>query len=94
MQIINYHIKTSMGELSSFGDRLPFLSEVELKNFNHIGYSGKTVDGVPMDRATYLNSLRPNEQFKLEQTRWDSGDFSEEFMLTRVVLEVGSPEGV
>lgn len=82
--IINYEFQTVMGECR--GKVLDFLTEEQLKEFNSIGYSGKTTDNRPMGRVDYLNSLFPNEQFTLLKTRSDNGDFSEDWVLTRVIL--------
>jgi hypothetical protein len=87
MQILNYNIQTCMGEVTSRKDQLNFLSNEEQKEFDLIGYTGKNSQGLKIGRVEYLNSLRPDkEQFKIIQTKFDSGDFIEEFILTRVII--------
>lgn len=81
MMIETYNIRTGMGQIMS-GDELSFLSKDEFDNLNIIGYSGK-LNNVNIDRETYLNSLNKGE-FNVKQTKWDNGDFSEEFMIIRV----------
>jgi hypothetical protein len=81
-----YRIETGCGKLTSFGDKLDFLSEVEAKEFDSIGYSSKKLDGTKMDRETYLNSLGKGE-FDVTQTKYDKGDFSEAYTIARAILE-------
>jgi hypothetical protein len=85
MEIINYNIQTSSGKLTRFGDQLSFLNQEETSEFNKIGYSGKNFLGKKTTFEEFLNTLRPNERFKVQQTRFDYGDFSETFIITRVV---------
>jgi hypothetical protein len=86
MEIINYDIRTSSGELTSFGDQLSFLTQEETSEFNNIGYSGKNLAGQKITREEFLNSIRPHEKFKVKQTKFDNGDFNEAFTITRVVM--------
>lgn len=78
--ILTYKIQTAIGICTQ---KLPFLSESQMKEFNSIGYSGKTVDGKKMTRIEYLTSLNIGE-FLINQTKWDHGDFTEEFIITFV----------
>ncbi len=76
-----------MGEVTSRKDQLNFLSNEEQKEFDLIGYTRKNSQGFKMGRVEYLNSLRPDkEQFQIIQTKFDNGDFIEEFILTRVII--------
>ena len=45
MAIEIHNIVTNSGYLSSFYDKLNFLTEEEIKEFNCIGYSGKNSKG-------------------------------------------------
>jgi hypothetical protein len=78
-----YNIETSMGFLclSSFNN-LPFLTEVEIKELNNIGYSGKNFNGDEMSQTEFLNSLNKGT-FIVKQTKFDCGDFSEAFTIVR-----------
>lgn len=78
--IKTYSIQTGMGQIMN--GTLDFLSGDEIDNMNLIGYSGK-LDGVKISREEYLNSLDKGE-FKVEQTKYDNGDFSESFLIIRV----------
>ncbi len=84
MKIETYRIKTVMGKISSSGDQLDFLDREELKEFDSIGYSGKLTDGTEMTRSIYLSKVRPSESFKIDLIYPDTGDFCEEFLITRV----------
>jgi hypothetical protein len=64
-------------------DDLPFLSILEYNNFNNIGYSGKTLDGVKTTWLNYLNSLEKG-LFKIECTQFDTGDHHEKFIIIQV----------
>lgn len=83
MKIQHYTIKTVCGELSSQGDKLDFLTEKQTNEFNLIGYSGKDSKGNQITRTEYLNKLRKGT-FTVEQIKFDNGDFSEKFRITRV----------
>lgn len=76
-------IKTCMGKITSFGDQLNYLTEDEKKELDVIGYTGKNSQGKEMSREKYLNSLDKGE-FEVEQIKFDSGDFMEEFLVVRV----------
>lgn len=67
----------------SFWWSITFFNSEELAEFNNIGYSGKKLDGTPMRRAEYLNSLGKGE-FECTLSKRDTGDFREEFTITRV----------
>jgi hypothetical protein len=85
MQILTYRIQTAMGSVTPWGcDKLDFLSPEEAKELDTIGYTGKNSKGIPTGREGYLNSLGKGT-FKVDQTKRDSGDFVEEFTITRVI---------
>lgn len=80
-----YRIETSMGKINSYLTHpLTFLSPEEQMEFDNIGYSGKKFDGVEISRDAYLNSLGKGH-FTVKQVKFDKGDFSEEFIIARVV---------
>ena len=82
MALETFTIETSMGKVSTFfGHPLHFLSDKEKQNLDEIGYSGK-LNGVKTSRTEYLNSLGKGE-FSILQTKWDNGDFTEKFVLSR-----------
>ena len=82
MALETYTFQTSMGKVSTFfGHPLKFLSEQEKENFDEIGYTGK-LNGAKTSRTEYLNSLGKGE-FSILQTKWDNGDFTEKFVLSR-----------
>ena len=82
MALETYQFETSMGEVrANFGHPLDFLSEQEKKDFDQVGYSRK-LNGKPTSRTEYLNSLGKGE-FTLLQIKWDNGDFTEGFVLSR-----------
>lgn len=60
--------------------KLTFLSKKELDDIDQIGYSGKTQSGKKIAIEEYLNSLGKGS-FIWTCTRWDNGDFSDEFSL-------------
>lgn len=59
---------------------LPFLTEEELEEFDSIGYSGKTTNGVKMSWHEYLDSLGKG-QFSIAQTKFDNGDCIEKYVI-------------
>ena len=82
MAVETYTFETSSGSVRTFfGHPLHFLSDQEKKDFDEIGYTGK-LNGKRTSRTEYLNSLGKGE-FSLLQTKWDNGDFSEKFVLSR-----------
>jgi hypothetical protein len=78
IQISTYQIETGMGKY--FGT-LPFLTKDELKEFNNIGYTGKDLNGNKTSRVDFLNSLNKGK-FKIDQTKFDDGEFIEQFIIT------------
>lgn len=73
-----------MGKVTTFfGHPLVFLNDDEKKELDTIGYSGKTSKGKRISRESYLNSLDKGE-FDITQTKRDSGDFSEAFIIVKV----------
>lgn len=84
MKIDTFKIKTGMGSVSTFfGHPLAFLTEEEKKEFDAIGYSGKNSNNEKISWTEYLNTLDKGF-FKIEQTKYDRGDFSEEYLVIRV----------
>ncbi len=84
--VTTYRITTGMGKL--LGDYLlPFLTPEERLEFNIIGYSGKTSSFIPQTQQGYLNSLNKGT-FEFTQTKWDDGDFIQEFIISRSVVEL------
>lgn len=79
-QTETFNIETGMGEYR--GKALYFLTEQELKEFNSIGYRGKTTDGKFTNRSNYLNSLNKGK-FSVSLTKMDTGDFQESWVITR-----------
>lgn len=63
MLIQNFRFTTGMGMCQK--SDLPFLTDEQLKEFNSIGYSGKTTDGKKTTRIEYLNSLEQGTQYDL-----------------------------
>lgn len=76
-------ITTCMGKITSFGEQLDYLTEEEKNELDVIGYTGKNSKGEMTSRKVYLNSLGKGE-FKIEQTKYDNGDFIEKFIVVRV----------
>ena len=82
MALETFTFETSMGEVKEpFGHPLHFLSDQEKKDLDQIGYSGK-LNGKQTSRTEYLNSLGKGE-FSILQIKWDNGDFTEKFVLSR-----------
>ena len=79
-KIDTYHITTGMGK---YLGELPFLTKAELEEFNSIGYSGKTHEGLSISREDYLNCLGKGE-FQVTQTKFDDGSFKEAFTIVWV----------
>ncbi|HRV76450.1 MAG: hypothetical protein KDH96_04720 [Candidatus Riesia sp.] len=80
MNLSTHRVSTALGKVST--GVLPFLSEEELEELNTIGYTGKNSKGVKTNRQQYLNTLNKGV-FLVEQTKFDNGDFTEEFLITR-----------
>lgn len=74
-----HNIQTATGQCTK---KIPFLSDIENAEFDSIGYSGLTTDGKRITRSEFLNSLGKGE-FKVQQTKFDNGDFIEEFIIVR-----------
>jgi len=84
MKIDTFNIKTCMGSVSTFiGHPLAFLTAEEKDEFDVIGYSGKNSNNEKISWSEYLNTLNKGF-FKIEQTKYDSGDFCEEYLVIRV----------
>lgn len=84
MSIQTFDIETCMGQITSFGEQLNFLTEAEINEFNTIGYTGKNLAGVESSYSEFLNSLNKGE-FSVKQTKFDGGNFMERFFIVRVV---------
>lgn len=82
MKIETYLIRTVMGKL--YMSSLPFLSTTEHDEFDQIGYSGETHQKLKMSSEQYLNSLGKGT-FQVTQTKYDNGDFTENFTIVRVI---------
>ena len=91
MAIQTFNIETCMGEITSFKEQLSFLTVEEKKEFNKIGYTGKNSAGVQSSYSEFLNSLDKGE-FSVRQTKFDGGNFMEEFYIVRVVQTPVSAE--
>ena len=87
IKVTSYHIQTCMGKLTPFGDKLPFLKESELEEFNLIGSSGKSSSGEKTNWMEYLSSIRPKDGFSIVQTKFDNGDFTEKYIITKASTE-------
>lgn len=85
MNIETYQFNTSMG--TGDADKLPFLSPEQAKELNLIGYSGKNSKGERTTREKYLNSLNIGT-FKVEQTKYDNGDFQESFYIIHATFDL------
>lgn len=70
-----------MGEINH--NPLVFLTQNELKEFNTIGYTGKNSQGKKTNYEEYLNTLNKGA-FSVVQTKYDNGNFCEEFLVTKV----------
>lgn len=83
IKIDTYRVETGCGQVSTyFGHPLKnILSEDERKKLDEIGYTGK-LNGVRTSRTEYLNTLNKGT-WSIEQTKRDSGDFSEAFIFIR-----------
>lgn len=80
MKIEQFMITTSMGRVDQ---TLDFLSNEQLRELNHIGYSGEDFSSTKTDRETFLNSLGIGS-FKVDQIEFDNGSFQERFLIARV----------
>jgi hypothetical protein len=92
MKIETYRIPTSMGQIIG-KNPFPFLTDIELKELDLIGYSGKNSKGEKIGRVDFLNSLHKGI-FSIEQIRWDKGDFREEFVIVRAFSEAFTEEQI
>lgn len=86
IKIENYSIDTGVGRVLTNGRPHPlsFLSKKERENLDTIGYTG--CYGKFRTRVDYLNSLNKGT-FDIVQTKYDSGDFSESFLIIRAYFE-------
>ncbi len=88
IKIETYQITTASGSVCRGGmgagfNPLPFLSESEAEEFDHIGYTGKNAKNEEMGCVEFLNSLDKGA-FSMCQIKWDNGDFTEKFIVIRV----------
>lgn len=81
MRLETYHIVTQSGKLA-YGCELKFLSDEELEEFNKIGYTGKNKNEGKESYEHFLNRLNLGV-FVVIQTKYDSGDFIEMFVIVR-----------
>ena len=85
MGITNYQITTTIGRVN-LQVIYPFLfnlSNIERKEFDNIGYTGKKLNGEESSREDYLNSLNKG-LFQVTQTKYDNGNFQEAFTIVKV----------
>lgn len=83
-----YRISTCMGKLTNFfGEQLHFLTKEQRNEFDTIGFTGKNSKGKKVSRLQYLNSLKIGK-FNADQTRYDNGDFCEEFVISRAYRKI------
>jgi len=80
-EVTTSKITTCMGK-ATWGD-LPFLTNERFDEFNVIGYTGKNSKGEKTSKSSYLRSV-DEKTLSLRQTKGDNGNFSEEFILTRI----------
>ncbi len=83
MKIIQYTVRTCVGEINRNMNPLTFLTDKELTELNKIGYTGRNSKGVKTTREEYLNSLKKYGKFSITQTKFDNGDFCETFQIAR-----------
>jgi len=88
-KVSTYIVNTGCGQVHDPSE-LPFLNEKEFKEFNLIGYTGKDSAGNKTNWEKYLDSLGKGT-FNVTQTRWDNGDFSEEFVISRAEEQQENP---
>ena len=79
--IKEYHINTGMGKVFN-RSYLPFLTDSEFEEFNNVGYTGRNNSGEKVNYEIFLNSLNKGV-FTVKQTKFDSGDFSESFLIIK-----------
>lgn len=82
-----FRISTAMGKVCCMNGKHPlyFLSKEEQEELDTIGYTGgKNSKGEKTNRESYLNSLDKGA-FAVICVRGDNGDFSEDFIISRVV---------
>lgn len=81
-----FRISTAMGKVYCMSGKHPlyFLSKEEQEELDTIGYTGKNSKGERTNRESYLNSLDKGA-FAVTCVRGDNGDFSEDFIISRVV---------
>lgn len=89
IEIETYNIRTCMGKVAPMfvnTKPLPFITDEELDELNTIGYTGKNKKGIRTTREVFLNTLGKG-RFRVEQTKFDNGDFTEKFTITRAYLK-------
>jgi hypothetical protein len=78
-----FRVKTCMGKVyTSFDHPLYFLTEEEKKELDTIGYTGRNSINERISREDYLNSIGKGS-ITVMQIKWDNGDFTEEFIISR-----------
>lgn len=70
------------------------ISEKDEKNLNEIGYTGK-LNGARTTLSEYLNSISTdNIKFSIEKTKYDNGDFREEYNVIKNTLGTSKIDSV
>jgi len=81
MKIDTYRINTVMGKSDDW-IQIPELDSFDVEMLGELGYKCRSL---PTVFEIYLNCVAEGRaQFKVEQTKFDYGDFSEEFLVIRV----------
>jgi hypothetical protein len=84
MEIDNFRIPLAMGQ----GDWkvIPEINDTKNEELNSIGYSG-AVYGKKMSLQDYFDAeFRHDVKFKVELLRFNSGEYTSEYLITRVKL--------
>jgi hypothetical protein len=81
MKFAKYTIHTGMGRVSD-PKLLPFLTKEEFTEFNHVGYTGKDINGDRSSYEKYLNSLGKGD-FTVETLQHDNAEFTATYLIIR-----------
>lgn len=84
VKFIVYNINTCKGKY--IDDDLKFLTYDEFKEFNKIGSTGMDSKGHKSSYVRFLNELNKGD-FTVEQTKFDTGDSCESFIITRTFTD-------
>lgn len=83
-KISRYRVSLCMGKCSTRErDSLSCLSDSEFEEFNHIGYTGKDLNGKRTSHENFLNTLNKG-QFEVETLSNDNSEFTAELLIIRV----------